>query len=364
MKASLYLCFLALAALAACQPKNKPVRPVRKDITQAVYASGKVYPAKYYRVVASVPGYLDRVLVHIGDTVTVGQPLFHVKNELSDLNVKATANTLELATRNAGRRSPLLSAAGQEVEAARARFELDSLNYGRYATLQQAGAGTLQAFDQLRTQLETSKVNLKRALANLESTRLRLDAERSNAETAYKAQRTSRDVYTVRSTIRGRIYDQVPRTGEYVGPQTVVMELGETDRYEVELAIDETDINLVRAGLEVYYGSDAMQKTLAHGTVLEVYPKISSVNKSIKAIATIALPPGQQVYAGSTLEANIVYGRKNNALVLPRAYVVNDSVTVRRKGKYRRIPIKTGLQDVQFSEILSGVDETTEVYRP
>ena len=117
-----------VVALSACQPKNKPVRPQRKGITQAVYASGKVYPAKYYKVVASVPGYLDRILVRVGDTVSIGQPLFHVKNEISDLNVRGTANTLQLAERNAGRRSPLISAAGQEVEAARVRYQLDSMN--------------------------------------------------------------------------------------------------------------------------------------------------------------------------------------------------------------------------------------------
>ncbi len=351
-------------AVASCGPKNKPVRAVRKDITQAVYASGKVYPAGYYRVTASLPGYLDRVYVHVGDTVEVGEPLFTIKNQVSTFGVETSRNTLDLARRNASTTSPLLLAARDDVDAAQARYRLDSTNYSRYASLQQAGAGTRQALDQARTQFETSKATLARAMANLEGTRLRLGTEFRNAESAYKAQTTSKNDFTVTSTIRGMVYDQLPRPGEYVGPTSVVMELGQLGDFEVELAIDETDLNYVHPGQEVVYGADAFGKQVVKGRIKEVYPKISPQNKSIKAIATIDLPKNLNLYAGSTLEANIVYDHREKVLVLHRTYVIGDSVTLRRRGKYRRQKVETGLSDVQFVEIRSGIDEKTDVYRP
>ena len=359
----LFFLFGWMVLFGGCSTKNKPIRPMRRDITQAIYASGKVYPAKYYKVSANLPGYLDKVLVRVGDTVSVGQPLFTVRNDMSNFGVATSKNALDLATRNNASSSPLLAAAMEEVALARAKHALDSNNYARYAALQTAGAGTRQALDQARTQFETSRLNIRRAQANLDATRLRLRAEYDNAKTAFGAQQSNQNNYTVASTIHGMVYDQIPRIGEFVGPQTVVVELGETNDFEVELSIDETDINFIRKGLEVFYGSDALGGKLGRGRVLEVYPKITQNNKSIKAIASLELPAGQVVFAGSTLEANIIFSTKKNALVLPRAYVMGDSVTLRKRGKYTAHRIKKGIIDINFVEILEGLDEKNEVYR-
>lgn len=354
---------VGLLVASGCQRREKPVRPVRKDITQAVYASGKAYPTRYYRVVASAPGYLARILVKVGDTVRVGQPLFVVKNDVAPYNLEASRATLAQAQRNAASDSPLLRAATEDVDAARSRLRLDSLNYARYVALQTAGAGTRQTLDQARTQYETSRASYLRAASNLEATRQRVQTERTNAQAAYDAQRAGQDVYTVYSTLRGTVYDQVPRVGEYVGPTTVVMELGETDSYEVELAIDESDLNYVHTGQTVYFSAEALGKAVAEGRITQVYPKISAQSKSVKAMSTLMLPKGKAVFAGSTLEANIICLQKKQALVLPKAYVIADSVTVHENGDYIRKPVTTGLEDAEFVEVLSGISAETEVYR-
>lgn len=339
------------------------MHPLKRDITQAVYATGKAYPTRYYRVVASVPGYLGKLLVKVGDSVRVGQALFTVQNEVGSFNLEASKNTLAQASRNAGSGSPLVRAARQEVEAAASRLALDSLAYARYAGLQQAGAGTRQALDQARTQYETSRASYVRALSNLEATQQRLGTEKANAQAAFEAQRAGLDNYTVYAVLSGKVYDQVPRPGEYVGPATVVMELGESRSFEVELAIDEADLNLVAPGQTVYYGAEALGKDLADGVITQVYPKISPQSRSVKAIATLHMPAGKTVFAGSTLEANIVCRQKKGVLVLPKAFVVDDSVTVRESGDYIRKPVTIGVEDADYVEILQGITEATEVYK-
>ena len=47
------------------------------------------------------------------------------------------------------------------------------------------------------------------------------------------------------------MYDIIAKVGDLVGAQVPVMELGAAKEYEVELAVDESDANLVRAGQEV-----------------------------------------------------------------------------------------------------------------
>jgi multidrug efflux pump subunit AcrA (membrane-fusion protein) len=339
------------------------VLPVRKDITQAVYASGKAYPTRYYKVVASVPGYLGRLLVQVGDTVHRGQALFTVQNDAGTFNLEASRNTLAQANRNAAAGSPILQAAKADAEAARAKLTLDSLTYARYAGLQQAGAGTRQRLDEARTQYETSRATYVRSMENLEATSQRVQTERQNAEATYNALRAGQDNYTVYSTLDGMVYDQVPRPGEFVGPNTVVMEIGERKTFEVDLAIDESDLNYVRTGQQVFFAAEALGKELASGVITKVYPKISSQSKSIRAVATLALPAGKTVFAGSTLEANIVCATHKNALVLPKAYVHNDSVVVRREGDYVKIPVVIGLEDADFVEVRQGITAQTEVYK-
>jgi len=351
-----------IACVAACQKRQKTALPSRKDITQAVYASGKAYPTRYYKVVASVPGYLGKLHVQVGDSVTRGQALFTVQNDAGAFSLEAGASTLAQARRNAGKASPLLLAAKADVQAAHARLQLDSTGYVRYTNLQQAGAGTRQQLDQALTQYQTSQAIYQRALENAEATRQRVQTEKLNAEAAYSALKAGQNNYTVYAILTGMVYDQVPRAGEFVGPNTVVMEIGETKSYEVDLAIDESDLNYVRTGQQIFFASEALGRLLAKGVITKIYPKISTQSKSIRALASLQLPAGKTVFAGSTLEANIVVATHNNALVLPKLYIHNDSVVVKQDGDLIKIPVTTGLQDQDHVEILSGITGETVVY--
>ena len=59
MKQLLNLTLIIL--LAGCNQKRTGDKPVRKEITQAVYASGKLYPIGHYTVFSKIPGYVERV---------------------------------------------------------------------------------------------------------------------------------------------------------------------------------------------------------------------------------------------------------------------------------------------------------------
>src|SRR5688572_4478783 len=97
-----YLLFLAAAALSGCGKKSDTTVPVRKDIVQAIYASGKIYPLNDYKIYAKLPGYVEKIHVRIGDSVKVGQPLLTIKSEVSEKNAEMAKNQYELAVKNAG----------------------------------------------------------------------------------------------------------------------------------------------------------------------------------------------------------------------------------------------------------------------
>lgn len=353
-----------IVLLAACSEQDQPIKPQKRDVVQAVYASGKVYPANYYRAVSGLPGYLEQIMVKVGDTVRVGQPLFRVRNETSELAVKTAENNLRLAREYAAPNSPYLSALKFEVSAAKTKYELDSLNLSRLEALQRQNAGTAQQLDVARTLAATSKDTWLKALANLTATSRKLKTDCLNAENQLNAARSQQDDFTVVSTINGRVYDILPKVGELIGPQVPVMELGSTEGYEVELAIDESDANFVKPGQQIVFSAEFLNDMTLKGRVEMVYPKIAQLNKSIKAIASISPPADIRIYAGSTVEANIVYRERKHVLVLPRFYVLNDTVLVKSGLSAEKRKIKTGASDVEFIEILSGLTESEEVLRP
>jgi HlyD family secretion protein len=360
------LLILSFAGLHfSCEKKEDKAIAQLKDITQAVYASGKIYPLDYYRLNVSIPGYIQAIHVKIGDTVEVGQPLFTMKSEVSNLNVSTAKNNLELAQLNASETSAALTAARQDLALAKDKLELDSVNLARVQALAEGNATTRVNLDQARAQYNASAKNYRKAQAALNFTRQRLGTEVRNADNLYKAQLSNSNDFTYYSSVSGKVYDLAGKQGEYYTPQQIIMELGKTGDFEVELSVDEADIHYLAKNQEVVYQTEAYPNLFLKGEIREVYPKIGSTSKSIKVMASINLPEGITMYAGATLEANIINQRKKNALVIPRYYLSNDSIWVKRKGSDRKekILVKTGVGDVEFVEILEGLKAGDEVYK-
>lgn len=354
---------LIIGLLWACGSKDERVKPKRMDITEAVYASGKIFPLDYYRINVSIPGYLKDVFVDVGDSVLAGQQLFTMKNEVTNFSVNTARNNLELARRNAADNSSMVNAMKQDIASARTRYELDSNNYMRAKSLIDNNIGTQAGLDAAEAQFKASKKQLEKAIANLNFNRDKLVNDVKNAQNLYDAQVTNKNDFTYFSSINGKVYDVIGKPGELINPQMTVMEIGRPDQFEVELQIDESDLNYVRVGQDVVFSSEPFPGTYFKGRIKKIYPKISQLSKSVKALSSIDLPDGIQIFAGATFEANIVVESKKNAMVIPRYFVRNDSVKVRRGGKTEKVWVVTGVQNIEFIEILSGITAEDEVVR-
>jgi len=354
-----------LILFVSCGEKEDKTKPVLKDITQAVYASGKIFPVDYYRLNISIPGYIKEIFIKVGDTVKVGQPLFAMKSEVTNFNVATAKNNLDLATLNASENSAFMSAAKQDVNLAMEKQELDSTNYERVLGLSESNATTKVALEQAKAQYQASKQNYLKARSSISATKERLLTEVKNAKNLYSAQQSNSNDFTYYSSVTGKVYDINGKQGEYFTPQQIVMELGRIDNYEVELSVDEADIHFLAKGQAVIFQTEAYPNLFLDGKIKEVYPKISSTNKSIKVMSSINLPDDISMYAGATLEANIINQKKQGAMVIPRYYLTNDSLIIKKKGKRKKEKIKVdlGVSNVEFMEILSGLSLQDEVYK-
>lgn len=358
-----FFLFSVFVVFFSCGKKNDTTTPVRKDITQAVYASGKIYPLNDYKVYAKLPGYVEKIHVHVGDSVKIGQPLLTIKSELSEKNVEMAKNQYELAQKNAGENSPVLSAAKEEVASARSKYELDSANYARFANLSKENATSKLQLDQAKTQFDISKQNFQKARNNFIITRDRLMTELENAKLQFEAQTSNQSDYVIASVVNGKVYDIVPKEGELVNNMFMLMEVGDGNRFEVELSVDETDVSFLKNNQEIVYSIDAYKENIFKGKISETYPRINQLNKTSKVVATIELDNSVSIFSGMSVEANIIIETKSNALVIPREFLL-DANKVIRKAEGDTLKIKKGAEDLEFVEVLNGIDEKTELIKP
>lgn len=363
MKNVFFLFSVSLLVLTGCKSKNGSTLPIKKDLTQAVYASGKIYPVNNYKVYSKLPGYIEKIHVHVGDSVKVGDPLITIKSEVSELNVNAAKNLLTLAQKNANESSGLLNTLKQDVASARSKYELDSINFKRFEVLAKDNATSKLQFDQAKTQFEISKQNYLKAASALNNTRDKVRVELENAQIQYDAQMSNKSDYTLTSAVNGKVYDILPKEGELVNTQFILMEIGDGEHFEVELSVDETDVSLLNRDQKIVYVIDAYKNKTFNGSIQETYPRINQNNKTAKIISSIQLDKNTMIYSGMSVEANIIISEKKNTLVIPREFLI-DGNKVKIKDKEELTEIVKGAEDLEFIEIISGIDENTEIVLP
>lgn len=364
MKVILNITVIASLFLAACGGNKNSISPQKKDLVQAVYASGKVYPVAYYKLLAKNSGYVKKIFVNPGDLIKKGDTLIVIKNDQADLSTQTAKNLLNFAQQNAGSNSDFINMYQNDLKAAATKLKLDSLNYVRFAQLLKDNATTQLQFDQAKTQFEISKANYYKASDALKNISDKTSTEAQNALLNYEVQIATKNDFIIISDKDGKVFNVDVKEGELVGPQRMLMEIGQSNGYEVELNIDETDIELVKPGQKIIYEADAFKNNEKfEGEVIKNYLSINPINKTAKVSSTISFSDGQAVYAGMSVEANIIIEKRSNVMVIPREYVF-DFNKVKVKGKDEAVVIKKGIEDLEFVEVLSGLTESDVLENP
>lgn len=349
--------FFLISGFISCRHAADEMKPERRNLTQAVYASGKILPLNHYTVYAKFPGYVMSIPVRAGDIIKTGDALLKIKNDVGEINVQNANEQLKLALQNADPDGAFLNAIRQDVSAAQSRYSLDSLNAKRTEKLFSENAISRQALDQALTQADVSRNQLTKAKENLTSAIEKVNTELKNARNLLAAQESNRNDYTILSVLTGKVYDITPSQGDYITPQNALMELGDSAEFEAELSVDESDIGLVKSGQSISYTTDAFPGKIFRGTVSEIFPHVNSSAKTSRIKATFENPDKLPLFSGASVEANIVIAEKSNALVIRKEFLSKDK-TVKIKGKDNPVPVTTGAEDLEFIEVISGLSES------
>ena len=152
--------------------------------------------------------------------------------------------------------------------------------------------------------------------------------------------------------------------GESVKPNDIVALLGESVNRIIKLAVDQADIDKIKAGQQVLLKTDITGNTIYRAVVTRLYPLMNEADQTFRVDAVFT-DTTQQPFVHSSVEANIIIQNKNDALVIPRAALIaDDSVQVKQDGKTKIIAVQTGISTLNETEIVRGLNESSQVILP
>ncbi len=354
------LSFLALVGLTSCRSDRDSITPTITTITESVYSSATVQPDSLYQVYAAVSGILDQNLVEEGDTVIRGTPIAQIINNAPQLNVENARLNLELAIDNYSGNNAVLRTLKDEIRAARLRVQNDSVNFFRQKNLWEQNIGSAVEYDSRKLAYELSSNNLSLLISNYERTKNELKTKVIQAENNYKTAQITTGDFTVESKIQGTVYALYKNHGESISVLEPLAAIGSSKEYIIELLVDEVDIVKILLGQPVLVTLDAYQGQVFEANVRKIYPRKDERTQTFKIEAVFSQPP-EVLYPGLAGEGNIVVGKKENAMTIPREYLVAENQVMTKDGL---VSVQLGLHNLELVEILGGINKETNILKP
>lgn len=356
--------FLAVLFFITGCKSSITVHPQIKNIIETVYASGKIMADSEYTVYALSPGSVIKKLVKEDDHVKKSQVLYVINNTAPAARLDAADLSYSTARQNLSANSRVLNDLKIDMRNADIKFSNDSLQYSRLKNLWADNIGTKSSLDNAEVQYRTS-LNLKQsAKEKYYSTINNLNVSLKNAKSQVATAQNDLNNYTIRAESAGTVYQMMKENGEAVKANEPVAMIGKSADRVIRLAVDQQDIDRIKIGQEVLLKTDASGDKIYKAKVIRTSPVMNEADQTFRVDAGFVTGQSQP-YIHTSVEANIIIQRKQKSLVIPSQVLLNgDSVRIKQDGKIKTIAVKTGIHTLDEVEVLSGVDESTDIVVP
>lgn len=348
---------LVLSALIySCNSKKKYIKPEKKDIIESVYASAVIKAQNQYSVIAPVTGILLSNNVKEGDRVQAGDIIAQIENANPALNMQNAGLAVSQAKNNMSSLTELQA----QINTARRQHSLDSVNYIRQKELWNQNVGTKNQLENKQLAFEASGNALAALISRYKQSKIQLNDALNQANNNYlMASKTASD-FGIASKINGKVYALNYEPGEWVTVQKPIAIVGDASVFLLEMTVDEVDISRISLGQKVLLSMDAYASEVFEAKVSKIYPSLDTRSQSFIVEAEFTKAPAK-LYPGMSAEASVIIQEKKNCLVIPLSYLGKDNKVVTKDGEKA---VKPGIRNLEWVEILSGIDEKTELLRP
>jgi RND family efflux transporter MFP subunit len=345
-----------------------------------------------------VTGYVEEVLVDIGDVVQKDQPLVQLwipemENELTQkqaLVAQASADVKQAEAAVAAAKAAVNSAAAQvaQAEAGIARIDAEhqrwKSEFARIEQLANDGAVTRKLLDETLHQLraaEAARQEGQAAVQAAEAARHEAKARVTKAEADQAAAAARVDVAeanlqhtqtliaygTIKAPYSGVVVSRNVDTGHYVHPANgsaykPLVTVARMDKVRVSVDVPEMEAPLIDAGAQ---GDRAVVRVQSlaqrefEARVTRTSWSLAESNRSLRVEIDIDNPQAA-LRPGMYASCSILLDERPQTLVLPIAAVIREGrdafCCCVESGKIVRRPIQLGLRAGNEVEIVSGID--------
>ena len=354
------LIIMSFCFLSSCNSKTERIQPQRMELTESVYASVTVQPDSLYKVHTTVSGILDELYVDEGDSVRNEQKLLKIVSTNSSLSSENAKLAYEQARNNYSGSSALLKSMEEDISTAKLKLANDSVNYFRQKNLWDQKIGSKAQYDNSKLAYELSRNTLSRLRNEFARTQQELRTLLEQAENQYQSSLVTQGDFTIRSKLNGTVYSVYKNPGELVNTLEPIATIGCSDKFIIELLVDEVDVVQIREGQQVILVLDAYGDKTFRAQISKILPEKDYRNQTFTVEARFLDVPAR-LYPGLSGEANVIIATKKNALVIPREYLIDKDRVLTESGQ---LEIETGLTNLQYVEVLSGITEEDWILKP
>ncbi len=342
-------------------PKFRTQKAIRGDISASVTSTGTLSAVTTVTVGTQVSGTIKSIYVDFNSPVKKGQLIAQIDPDIFEAQVNQSKANLSLARAN------LLKSEASLVDAER--------NLSRYKLLFEKDLVAKSEYDTALTNVETARAQVLASKAQVEQSMAALRiAEINLAHTR------------IESPVDGVVVSRNVDVGQTVAASfqtpTLFSIAQDLTKMQVISSVVEADIGSVQKGQSVEFTVDAHRELVFKGKVSEVrIAPITVQNVVTYEVIILVDNPEHKLKPGMTANVSIIVDSKQDILKVPNAAIrfrMPESVVqslkqqdaqqgqrgqsgtggsalwVLEEDTPKRIPIKTGLSDGQFTEVLSG----------
>lgn len=306
----------------------------KRDIEDTIEVSGDVMPFYQLDVKPEVGGKLMSLKVKAGDVVKEGDIL--VKIDDTDL-VKARQSS------------------ATEIDGAKLTVDRAQKNFNRGKELFEAKLISQEAFDNLYADLALAQNALTKAQAAIEEIEEQL--KRTNVTSP-----TDGTVLTVPVT-----EGQVMIAAASVNSGTTMMTIANLSKLLVQVHINQVDVARLQIDKMVKLRAESLHDLDMNAKISFIAPVATVMNnvKGFDVQATIE-KPNPRLRCGMTVNMTVPIARAQSAISVPISAIFkgegNSKVVYVRSGEQTvKRPVKIGVTNIDFAEILKGVNEGEEI---
>lgn len=352
---------LGISSLACTQQMDE-TRPIRKNVTETVFASGALEADGTYNLTAQTDGTLLQVYFEENQQVGLGAVFATVDNPQNQLNTASAQALYEIAQKNTQAAAPSLLQAQNSVLLARRRVVQDSIQWQRYQRLLEGKSIAQVEYDNAELQYQSARTNYQNAQANYQQ--LQEQARQNLVVNAAQldVNRVLSANNQLRTPVAGKVYHLYKHRGDFVHRGDVIATIGHPDLIYAKVSVDESSISKLKVGQKAVIQLNTRKDRTYQGELAEILPAFNEATQSFTC-KVLFVDPLDFRLLNTQLQTNIIVGINKNALLIPRRYLDYGNL-VKVKGQEKPRKVQTKFISSEWIQVTSGLDENTTIITP